>query len=273
MSGEARNFSRFIGVDLGGGKGRNTAVALLQHEGAGVRVVYLSTRSPEQEPFYDSPLLRFVRRHQQGALLAMDAPLTPTVCVRCRQATCPTLEACEEPVLRWFREKGDELVRASGGRSGRKPPTTPYTQRACEVLLHRRHGIIPRETLGQGMGPLTARAHYLHRSMEDHFILNQNLIEVYPKATVHMLFGQEAASMYKRGADPWTVRAEMLEALGDQLRFEVWKQVCLDNDHCFDAVIAAYTAYLWAVEGWELPEEDRAVFEQDGWIWFPPAKN
>ena len=31
-----------------------------------------------------------------------------------------------------------------------------YVQRAAEVILHRQHGILPRETLGQGMGPLTA---------------------------------------------------------------------------------------------------------------------
>ena len=28
----------------------------------------------------------------------------------------------------------------------------------------------------------------------------------------------------------------------------------LRNDHCFDAVISAYTAYLWARDGWELPD-------------------
>lgn len=257
-------------MDLGGGKGRNTAVAVLQPEGAAVRVVFLSTRSPEQEPFYDSPLLRFIRHNQDGALLAMDAPLVPTVCVRCNNDTCPTLEECQERVVRWFRDKGDAMVRASTWRGGRKPPTTPYTQRACEVVLHRRHGILPRETLGQGMGPLTARAHYLHRALGDHFSLNENLIEVYPKATLHQLFGADAARHYKRGVDPWTIRAEMLETLADSLRFEVWKQVCLDNDHCFDAVIAAYTAYLWAKEGWQMPEEDRDVFEQDGWIYIPP---
>ena len=125
MSSKARSFSRFIGIDLGGGKGRNTAVALLQPEGTAVRVVYLSTRSPEQEPFYDGPLLRFIRRHQQGSLLAVDAPLTPTVCVRCRHASCPTLVQCQEPVVRWFREKGDELVRAARSRKFACPDPMP----------------------------------------------------------------------------------------------------------------------------------------------------
>jgi hypothetical protein len=40
----------------------------------------------------------------------------------------------------------------------------------------------------------------------------------------------------------------------------------LRNDHCFDAVISGYTAYLWAREGWELPSE---LFAEDGWIFAP----
>ena len=124
--------------------------------------------------------------------------------------------------------------------------------------------------LGQGMGPLTSRAHYLHRALEEDFSLNEDLIEVYPKATITKIFGADRARRYKRGTEDWAVRAEMLEELSGQLQFEVWKQVCLDNDHCFDAVIAAYTGYLWASEGWTLPEEDREIFERDGWIWFPP---
>jgi hypothetical protein len=41
----------------------------------------------------------------------------------------------------------------------------------------------------------------------------------------------------------------------------------LRNDHCFDAVISAYTAFLWARDGWESPT---GVFAEDGWIFSPP---
>jgi hypothetical protein len=41
----------------------------------------------------------------------------------------------------------------------------------------------------------------------------------------------------------------------------------LRNDHCFDAVISAYTAYLWARDGWDVPAEHVA---EDGWIFSPP---
>lgn len=271
MAAAARAFPAFVGVDLGGGKGKKTAVALLQPAGDGVVVKFVGTRSPEGRLLYDEELLSFLFEHAD-ALVAVDAPLLPTVCLRCRREECPGLAECADPVVRWFRETGDPLVvgEAKAGE-GKKPPTTPYTQRACEVLLHRQHGILPRETFGQGMGPLTARAHYLRRALESRFELNRNLIEVYPKATVQMLFGEQAARRYKREVNTWRTRARILEALSSRLRFEVWREGCLRNDHCFDAVIAAFTGYLWAAEGWTMPEEHREIGAQDGWIWIPPT--
>lgn len=274
MSKGARSsaFDTFLGVDLGGGKGKNTAVALLRRdERGGARVRYVGTRNPAGEPFYDGPLIDFIEQHRVGGLVAIDAPLTRTTCVRCRLDRCLGLQDCPDPVIGWFRTKGRDMVLGDEARRANgKPPTTPYTQRACEVVLRREHGILPRETFGQGMGPLTARAHYLCRALEQDFELNRNMIEVYPKATLHMLFGADRARRYKRFVDTWRTRAEMLEELSQHLRFDVWREGCLQNDHCFDAVIAAYTGYLWAVEEWELPQSDRDVFSTDGWIWFPP---
>jgi len=232
-----------------------------------VTVRFVSARTADGRPFFDGELLDYLRDHAEGALRAIDAPLLPSVCLRCRLEVCAGLEACQDPVVRWFARQSDGERSPSG-----KPTTTAYTQRACEVLLHRREGILPRETLGQGMGPLTARAHYLRRALEPVFELNRNLLEVYPKATLHMLCGPEPARRYKRLANTWRVRAEILEKLQPELVFDIWREGCLQNDHCFDAVICAYTGYLWAREGWILPEEDRAVFEQDGWIWFPPRR-
>jgi len=267
-----RVFSTFIGVDLGGGKGKNTAVARLEPAPGGARVVHVDTRAPTGRPFYDEHLVAYIEAHAEGALVAVDAPLSPSVCVRCRRATCDGLARCDDPVVRWFREEGSRLVGGANGHRGGKPRTTAYTQRACEVVLHRRYGILPRETLGQGMGPLTARAHYLRRALGPRFELNRNLLEVYPKATIWALFGQRLARRYKREVGTWQTRALILEALGDELRFDVWREGCLRNDHCFDAVICAYTGYLWSTRGWTLPSADRAVFEQDGWIWFPPLE-
>ncbi|MEK6607873.1 MAG: DUF429 domain-containing protein [Myxococcota bacterium] len=282
----SRSFRTFLGVDLGGGKGKTTAVARLVVEDGHARVVEVSARAPGggaenghgSAPFYDHVLCGYLARHADGAVLGIDAPLTTTACVRCRLPECKTLSACDDPAVAWFRDVGARLLGGDGSgngkanghaRVGRKPAITPYTQRACEVLLHAHHQIGPRETLGQGMGPLTARAAYLQRALERQFRLGDNLIEVYPKATLTALFGRRA-QRYKRHPETWTTRAAMLEELSHDLRFDVWREGCLSNDHCFDAVVCAYTAYLWARDGWEIPAEHRHIFAEDGWIWFPP---
>ena len=44
------------------------------------------------------------------------------------------------------------------------------------------------------------------------------------------------------------------------------------SEQDFDAVLSAYTAFLWARDGWEMPADQHDVFEEDGWIWTPPAE-
>lgn len=288
----------FLGVDLGGGKGKNTAVARLALAGDVLEVLEVGTSPPGLgHPWFDDQLVEYLGEHRSSAVVAIDAPLTLTACVRCREAVCPGLAACADPSVVWFRTTGSELIAeahaadrdriaavpANGkicSQAGaappapRKPHITPYTQRATEVVLHRRHGIIPRETLGQGMGPLTARAAHLVRALGRFaYVLNENLIEVYPKATLHKLWGQKVARSYKRDSDTWRTRAVVLESLRGTLEFSaksgLSREACLQNDHCFDAVICAYTAYLWARDGWQLPADGRDVFAVDGWIFAP----
>lgn len=296
-------------MDLGGGKGKTTAVARLERtEDGNVEVVEVGTgrgAGDAREAWYDENLIDYLRMHGKGAALAVDAPLTLTACVRCREAVCPGMQECADPAIVWFRTAGEQIIAdaavpdrdriavipangksngAARGRNGAghddaaalrgKPNTTPYTQRATEVVLHRRHGIIPRETLGQGMGPLTARASHLVRALAGHgYALNKNLIEVYPKATIHQLWGRDAARRYKREVDTWETRAQILESLRGTLEFgrrsRMAREECLRNDHCFDAVICAYTAFLWARDGWTMPAEHRDVYAVDGWIWAP----
>jgi predicted RNase H-like nuclease len=254
----------FIGVDLGGGKGKNTGLARLElvenGEFTGVEVRDYGTG--KEAPWYDDRLLAYLREWPD-AIVAIDAPLTLTACVRCQIPVCPGNDVCTVPVVSWFRE------RENGARvSGKKPTYTPYTQRAAEVILHEEHHILPRETLGQGMGPLTARAAYLTKALAGTHRLNENLIEVYPKATLTQLFAARTAGRYKRSAESPTTRLAILNALGD-LRFApgAWREHGLANDHKFDAIICAYTAYLW-MRGKCVTTSERAVMD-DGWIWFP----
>src|SRR5262245_43026700 len=123
-----RSFSTFIGVDLGGGKGKNTAVARLALQGDGVKVLDYGTG--KDAPWYDERLIAFLRQ-QSDAVVAIDAPLTMPVCVRCTLPVCPTQEVCEVPIIRWFRQRPRPVANGKN-----KPRYTPYTQRASEVILH-----------------------------------------------------------------------------------------------------------------------------------------
>jgi predicted RNase H-like nuclease len=256
-------YRTFIGVDLGGGKGKNTALARLELVDG--REPFIEVRdygTGKDAPWYDDRLIEYLRA-QPEALVAIDAPLTLPSCVRCQLPKCVGLDVCDVPVISWFRE------RENGARvAGKKPKYTPYTQRGSEVILHEEHHILPRETLGQGMGPLTARAAYLTRALAATHRLNDNLIEVYPKATIAQLFGARIAGRYKRSAESPATRLDILNTLHD-VRFApgAWREDGLANDHKFDAIICAYTAYLWT-RGACVQAPHPAVFEE-GWIWFP----
>jgi predicted nuclease with RNAse H fold len=285
-----RAFRTFIGVDLGGGKGKTTAVARLRLGSEGQVVV---DDFGVDRPWYDDRLIKYLLRHAEEAVLAIDAPLTLPACVCCTVPVCPGTASCTVPAVRWMMARGAERGRGEAD----KPAYTPYTQRATEVLLHEEHGILPRETLGQGMGPLTARAAHLVRALAGSYRLNENLLEVYPKATLTQLFpdpeaapgppgisyrdasgnllspkggrlGSQVARQYKRSGHAHQVREEILGKLPG-LRFGPgqWREFAVQSDHQLDAVLCAYTAYLWARDGWELP---RGAFAEDGWIWFPP---
>jgi hypothetical protein len=64
-----------------------------------------------------------------------------------------------------------------------------------------------------------------------------------------------------------------LESLAPDLRFGpgVWRELCVQNDHLFDAVIAAFTGYLWARDGWQDQVALDDARAREGWIWVPPA--
>lgn len=288
-----RNFINVLGVDLGGGKGKKTAVATLRveaHNATGststATVIEIAPRIGAL-PFYDSALVDTVRSFGDGTLLCIDAPLTLPPCLRCKVEVCPGQAACVDPAVIEMRAIA-AITAAEHDRNGAhahhtlklerdvrrgKPAITPYTQRPTEVFTAHRLGIIPREALGQGTGPLAARAAHLTRALADRFRLNENLLEVYPKGTLQAL---GFTRPYKKHLHERETRAAILEALSGDLRFGpgVWRELCIQSDHLFDAVICAFTGFLWARDAWTAPTAvsgDRGTARlEDGWIWLPP---
>ena len=285
-----RSFTRFIGIDLGGGRGKTTAVAeirsaALPDGGFGAEVIEVATRAAKQ-PWADDTLAeRLAGARAEATVIAIDAPLTQAACGRCERPACPGTEACPEPAVVWLRTEGRALVRASssvavGGGARRQAAApaapsaqarlAPYAHRATDVVMTYGRGLLPISALGAVHGAISARAGQLRRRLRAAgFELHANLVEVSPAATIAALCGPRAARGYKRDADPWVTRASILERLTD-LTFarqsRMAREDTLQNDHCFDAVIAAYTAFLWARDGWPRPD---GCFVDDGWIVAP----
>lgn len=270
---KARHFIHTLGVDLGGGKGKKTALATLRADEQGATIVEIAPRAGAL-PLYDSMLVDAIRSFGDDTLLCVDAPLTLPPCLRCEVPVCPGQDECiDSSVVEMRAITAASTVRERYRRG--KPSITPYTQRTTEVYLAHRLGIVPREAMGQGTGPLAARAAHLTRALADRFHLNDNLLEVYPKGTLAAL---GFVRPYKKHLKERETRAEILEALSPELRFGpgVWRELCIQSDHLFDAVICAYTGYLWARDAWTLPEPLSGgntlpdARRLGGWIWMPP---
>ena len=88
-----RHFIHTLGVDLGGGKGKKTALATLRADGQGATIVEIAPRSGAQ-PLYDSMLIEAIRAHGDDTLLCIDAPLTLPPCLRCAVPVCPGQDEC-----------------------------------------------------------------------------------------------------------------------------------------------------------------------------------
>ena len=267
-----RSFLHVLGIDLGGGKGKKTALATLRVDGETATVVDIAPRNGAL-PFYDAALIETIRQYGDETLVCVDAPLTLPPCLRCSVALCPGQDACVDPAVIEMRALAAEAAPNDRDTRRGKPPITPYTQRATEVHLSRRLGIVAREGLGQGTGPLAARAAHLLRALADRFRLNENIIEAYPKATLALL---GLGTPFKKHLRERETRARILEALAGELRFGpgVWRERCIQSDHLFEAVICAFTGFLWARDGWALPPaaepRDDDARLRDGWIWTPP---
>lgn len=279
-----RPFHRYVGVDLGGARGKTTAVAHLSARRDGtVWVDDVSTRC-KGEPWRDDTLAEHLVGLGDDVVVAIDAPLTAPACGRCVVPACPGVAACVDPAVVWLRDEGRVLVEeeaieeVAGTRRAKRPTLRqrprprllPYAHRATEVVACFDHELLPTTALGGAVGPIAARAQHLVRRLAGAGLaLHHRVLEVSPAATVSALFGARLARAYKRDADAWETRAKILESIAD-LSFAPSSRLAREDtlriDHCFDAIMSGYTAFLWARDGWTMPD---GWLADDGYLWTP----
>jgi len=295
----------YIGIDLGGARGKTTAVARLTADVCAdsgralgpVRVQDVQARYRDHQPWCNQSLVDYLGDRDDSPTVAINAPLTLPACLRCDLAECPGQAQCADPAVVWLREAGAEMVEqavaqdldriaaipattgfvkrsVSRGRT-KRPTLLPYAHRISEVVLHYKRGLVPRDLIGKASGPIAARAVQLRRRLAPMgYKLNDTLLEVSPRATVHALFGRDKARGYKRDADPWETRASIVEGL--DMIFDVTSRLSreevLRNDHCFEALLSGYSAFLRHRDGWTEPADATDdAWQTDGLVWAPPT--
>lgn len=266
--GDARNY---LGVSLGGGRGKTTAVARLQWREDGSPLVLVEARVKQGHRgsgwaenkdlaegdgaslgyFRDELLLAYLQQWPADAsVLAVDVPLTMPPCVGCERA-CPGLMACEVEEVVWMREQVPRLSPRAGKSDPDKPAFSPYTERASDALA-RALAQIDRSALGPTMGPRSARAQFLQQALGPKWRRGHNLVEVAPRVSIRAALGTQLELRTRRGTfeELWAARIEVLSRMIQRLRIEgVWPELVARNVHVFSALVSAWLAWRWDLQG------------------------
>lgn len=258
---------RFIGVSLGGARGKTTAIARLEWKEDGTPLVLVEARvkvghrgsgaeglvedneeaSPRLGYFRDEALVRYLKQWPgEECVLAMDVPLSLPPCLRCDRE-CPGQSQCTVPEVVWMREQVGRLLPRSGRSDRDKPRICPYSERATD-LVNAYFGDSGAEALAGTVGPLAARAHYLKKHLRDRFRCQENWIEVCPRTAITRCMGKKLELATRRGSyeEVWLARRSVLLRAIEGLEVRgVWPDMVARNVHVFRALVSAWLAHRW----------------------------
>lgn len=240
----------YIGIDLGGRKGKSTYVSMLEVRNMLPRVVDVKQVPPMGDEF----ILQYILNSHDLGAVGFDSPFQLPVCLRCSEK-CPGMELCRNPIK-------EEILRKGGN---------PYAQRMTELYISDRFvEIRPMQTMA--LGQIVSRMIYLLKRLEVLSVPREKILEIYPKASLLALgkalrIGEivELIKGYKK--DGAAYRKRLIEALSPLIDFGHYDDVCAESHDAFDSTISGYTAFLADI-GLAVSRPER-VYEQDGWIEIP----
>jgi len=246
-----------LGIDLGGASSLTTGYAVLagggtpRIEASGILAAGAGPKDAEDN------LLALVDEWKP-AVIAVDAPLTLPPCM-----TCPSF--CRGPGADCELRAAHDVWAAGGN---------PVSQRLTEIALRNTLGGIKAPLHTMQMGILTGRAVAFSRRMAARTLVPrvhtpQQVLEVYPRATLHRLGEVEPALRTQAKGEPEDVFVgRVLDAFGPLVDGVDEHRIALSGagHHVLDALLAAYTGWL-SPEGLEPPPE--SFNSAAGWIWFP----
>lgn len=242
-----------VGIDLGGASSRTTGWVRLAGD-VRPRVEEAALLKPGRSPAETEEALLAKIVSTRPEALAIDAPLTLPPCLTCRRECSGRGSECREPAARWMWTAG----------------YNPVSERPCEAYVREVVGERPLPTMQ--LGSITARAIVLARRLEandDRWSAREGrVLEVYPRATLRSLAASDHRLRPRQPKEPQEqFRARIVAGLQEVIDgLEAWPET-REIGHVLDALISAYTAWLW-------PSSLRAPprgwpFEEGGWIWFP----
>ncbi len=242
---------RYVGLHLGGSKTDRTSLAVLEYYPKHKKL-FLSRMhhqiGPDKERSSDAILHQVLTVSEAPIdLLALDAPLSLPVCMRC-ELKCPGYENCSEVEIKW-------MWNSYRKRQKSKKPNkifSPYTQRCSELYVAQEleKNFYPPEALGSNMAPMLARAHFILRR------ITQKAVEVYPPLSLWRIGQKVGASksllnFSKHSVDGEENRFHILKKLVDSGFVFIYDQdirLLSQNTSAFDALICGLTAYLYDIE-------------------------
>jgi hypothetical protein len=249
-SNDVESNVKFAGLSTSSVKVEKTALCILEYYPKQERIflsrLYEKFKNDSEESA-DSKIIELLNMYSKNLKSTVfDSPIELPKCLRCN-LKCPGFEVCDVPEVKYSRQVIQQL------NKNKKPQKTlsPYTYRAADYYLQDfclEHKIKTEvhPTIGSNQAALVARNLFLKKRLTCSTFETQVKISAYLIAEYLKMNKTQYLHLRDvfKGEDS---RRIFLNLLIDKKNIFVYRQdlkFLVENIHCFDAFVAALTAYF-----------------------------